>query len=364
MRNLIQNNLKILMLITWLAFFAFVASLILIIRWYNSNLKPVDRQQTQTQSFLVDREITLDELAINLENADLIRDAAAFKWHLRIHNQHEQIKEGVFELSPSFYASEIANRLVSGILADVNVLIPPEVTIKDLEASLTRQGFQRSDIQLALQKQTYANHDLIKNVIPDQADLEGYITPETFAVNQFNAESAQHLIRRALDYFQDQCLTTDVRQALMNQFDGDEDYIHKAVILASIIEKEIGGQAELKQDRDKVAQVFLKRYHQNIRLDSDVTFEYADKITDSDLGLGNPSPYNTRIHKGLPPSPISNVSCNTIKAVAYPAETDFLFFFTGDDCRRASSTSCTFHFNQTLQGHTSDAAIYCSEGCH
>src|SRR5581483_503396 len=77
------------------------------------------------------------------------------------------------------------------------------------------------------------------------------------------------------------------------------------VILASIVQREGG----LVTDFPRIAEVFLNRIHDNMRLDSDATLYYVlgpnhGPLTPTDLQLN--SPYNTRLNAGLPPTPIDS----------------------------------------------------------
>ena len=81
-------------------------------------------------------------------------------------------------------------------------------------------------------------------------------------------------------------------------------------------------------------------------LDSDATLNYitnskSPRATNDELKID--SPYNTYKYRGLPPTPISNPSVDSIKAVLAPAKTDYLFFLTAPDG--------TAHFAQTLVEH-------------
>ncbi len=67
------------------------------------------------------------------------------------------------------------------------------------------------------------------------------------------------------------------------------------------------------------------------------------------------SPYNTRLHTGLPPGPISNVSESSLQAVAHPAATDWLYFVAGDDG--------VTHFAKTLDEHNANVSQYCHKLC-
>ena len=97
------------------------------------------------------------------------------------------------------------------------------------------------------------------------------------------------------------------------------------LIIASIVEKE----AATARDRPLVASVIYNRLKDHIPLgmDSTTRYEFNDynkPLTSSQLRA--PSPYNTRLHQGLPPTPISNPGLAAIEAAANPARTNYLYF--------------------------------------
>ncbi|MDR0678181.1 MAG: endolytic transglycosylase MltG, partial [Holosporaceae bacterium] len=99
-----------------------------------------------------------------------------------------------------------------------------------------------------------------------------------------------------------------------------------ALILASIVEK------ETYREREMVAGVYLRRLKIHMRLQSCPTVIYAHKKGDklghnlkySELTIDDP--YNTYLHSGLPPTPISSPGRSSIIAVLHPKETENLFF--------------------------------------
>ncbi len=99
---------------------------------------------------------------------------------------------------------------------------------------------------------------------------------------------------------------------------------YEMLILASVVEKEsVDGR-----NRGQVADVFLNRLRRNMKLQSCPTVEYAlgfhrPFLLTRDVQI--PSPYNTYLHKGLPPTPVATVSPETIAAVLRPAGTDVIF---------------------------------------
>jgi UPF0755 protein len=105
-----------------------------------------------------------------------------------------------------------------------------------------------------------------------------------------------------------------------------------------------------------VAQVFLTRLHQGMSLGSDVTAFYGSIAAGKSPSLHYDSPYNTLLHTGLPVGPISTVSESSLKAVANPAQTNWLYFVAGDDGMT--------HFSNTLQQHQDNIAQYCHKLCN
>ena len=117
--------------------------------------------------------------------------------------------------------------------------------------------------------------------------------------------------------------------------------------LASIIERE----GRLTSDFPKIAEVFYNRLHRNMALQSDATLFYAlppnhGPLTQSDLKLD--TPYNTRIHTGLPPTPIASPGENALLAALHPAHGPYLYFVTIDKSGRAAFATTLNEFNRLV----------------
>ncbi|HZL08189.1 MAG TPA: endolytic transglycosylase MltG, partial [Candidatus Dormibacteraeota bacterium] len=174
--------------------------------------------------------------------------------------------------------------------------------------------------------------------------LEGLLWPDSFQKNSSTAPS--FIIRESLVEM-GQHLTPDVQAAFASE--GLTTY--QGLTLASIVEQEVNKPT----DQTQVAQVFLSRLKANTTLGSDVTANYGAIEAGQPPNLRYDSPYNTLIHNGLPPSPISTVSLNALTAAAHPAATNWLYFVTGDNG--------TTYFSTNLQDHQTQTQQYCHKLC-
>ena len=118
----------------------------------------------------------------------------------------------------------------------------------------------------------------------------------------------------------------------------------RTVILASIIEREVA----LEDEVPVVAGIFLKRLKLGIPLQSCATVQYLlpeprECLTIQDTRIE--SPYNTYLHPGLPPGPISSPGRRALRAAMRPAETEYLYFVAKGDGSHI--------FSRTLREHES-----------
>jgi UPF0755 protein len=146
-------------------------------------------------------------------------------------------------------------------------------------------------------------------------------------------------------------MQTHLTQDVLSGFKAQNLTTYQGITLASIVYAESGNP----KSEPTVAQVFLLRLKQGMALGSDVTAFYAASLAGQDKTLGVDSPYNTRLHSGLPPGPIGSFTDIALKAVAHPSNTDYLYFVAGDDG--------TIHFSHTEQEHEAAIKKYCTKEC-
>ena len=239
--------------------------------------------------------------------------------------------------------ADIVNTITGGKVATDLFTILPAQRLDQIQAAFVKAGFTDAIVNAAFNADQYSTHPALTDK-PKGSSLEGYLYPESF---QRTADTTpETIIKASLDEMA-KALSPDVRAGIAKQ----GLTVHQGVILASIVEKEANSSA----DRTKVAQVFLKRIKINMMLGSDVTAYYGADISGLVHSVLTDTAYNTRIHSGLPPSPIGNVSVSSLKAVAAPASTDFLYFVAGDDG--------TIYFSNTIKEHEALTAQYCKKLC-
>ncbi len=309
---------------------------------YLHNLRPVNASQ-HTVSITVPRGASVHDITLLLQQKGLIRSVWAFEWYVRSKEVRDELQAGTYELRPSQSVPEIVDVLTQGRIAKGLVTILPAQRLSQIRERLIDSGFSTADVDKALQPDQYSSHPALVDK-PASASLEGYLYPDSF--EKTSDTKPETIIRASLDEMAKQ-LTPELRAAINSQ--GLTTY--QGITLASIVEKEVSKP----EDRAIVSQVFYRRLRNDMVLGSDVTVLYGSLQATGKADLTYDSPYNTHLHVGLPPGPISNVSAVSLNAVAHPSNTDFLYFVTGDDG--------VTYFSHTLDEHNANVAAHCQQLC-
>jgi peptidoglycan lytic transglycosylase G len=155
--------------------------------------------------------------------------------------------------------------------------------------------------------------------LPAGKGTEGFLFPETYRFSKTDT-TAKDVIQRLLDQFGTEADGLDWGKA---KGLGVSDY--QIVVIASMIERE----AAVASDRAKVAAVIYNRLADGMPLGIDATIGYIDPdpsngLTASDFEID--SPYNTRLHTGLPPTPIASPGIASLRAALAPADVPYLYY--------------------------------------
>jgi UPF0755 protein len=310
---------------------------------YNDGLKPVSDSQ-KTQIFTVEKGSTVKQIGASLHEEKLIRSAWAFQLYIHSKNLGNKLQAGTYALSPSAGTPQIVGTLTKGQVATRLVTILPGRRIDQVRADLINDGFTPDAVDRALDPALYADMPVLQYKPAGVNTLEGLLWPDSY--QKQDDTDPEVIIRESLKAMGVH-LTPDVQAA----FAAEGLTTYQGVTLASIVIKEVNKPTEQAQ----AAQVFLSRLKQGMPLGSDVTAIYGSLQADKGSNINYDSPYNTHLHAGLPPGPISTISQSSLNAAAHPAGTNWLYFVTGDDG--------TTYFSSTLQEHEALTDKYCHELC-
>lgn len=320
--------------------------------WYQSQMNPADSNSQELVLVNIESGTAPNAIGDMLEEKGVIRSSSAFMIHTRLSGTQNRLQAGSYRLSPADTTPRIVEHLTDGNVDTFRLTFYPGATLVDntnkpadqkidVTNVLLRAGFDQSEISEALSKKY--DHPLFHSK-PESADLEGYIYGETY--DFYSSSSVEDILVKIFDHFyeiiQQNNLEDRFKQQGLNLYQG--------ITLASIIQRESGGD-----DKNQIAQVFLKRLDMDMVLGSDVTYQYIADKTGVDRDVNLDSPYNTRRYGGLPPGPIAVPGLASLKAVGEPASGDFLYFLSGDDD--------VTYFARTFEQHQANITNHCQKKC-
>ncbi|GAB3282452.1 endolytic transglycosylase MltG [Parahaliea aestuarii] len=321
----------------------FVVPVCLFVLWFGWNLGAYNSADHAVQPVTVYPGASDKAIALLLYRRGLLNSSVAYGLYLRLTGSRGQMQAGTYEITPAMTVAEISGKFRRGDVVTSVLTILPSQRLSQIRERFLAAGFSPGQVAAALDPASHAGHPALQ-FKPAGANLEGYLQPESFQYT--SATPLDRIVKASLDLTAD-IFSTGLRQAIEAQ----GLTLHQAVILASIVEQEV----HKPEDRRQVAQVFLTRLKAGMPLGSDVTAYYGASLQGLEEAVSVDTPYNTRMHRGLPPGPISTISQGSLQAVAYPATTDYLYFVTGDDG--------TTHFSRSAAEHERLREQYCQVLC-
>ncbi len=290
------------------------------------------------------------EVADKLYDAKLI--SQRWHWNLYVvltgHRSDLLAGEYVFTTAPSIRTLVREFTTPPEGQPEVSVKILEGWTAKDMSTVLEKSGVidakdflamvDTPDYAAMIPKATYP----WLATIPQGASLEGFLFPDTYKF--FVPSTPGQVVGKMLANF-DQKYSSSLRTSLTDSGRS----LYQAVILASIVERELQSDS----DRAKGADLFLRRIAAGIPLQSDATVNYvtgksATQPTLDDLAVD--SPYNTYKYQGLPPGPIGNPGLSSLRAAINPEPNPYYYFL--------HDPQGVTHFSKTLEEHNANKAKY------
>jgi UPF0755 protein len=311
--------------------------------WYQDALRPVSTDQSVAKTRIkIETGSSPSQVGQLLQENKLIHSSFAFDIYTRISGTRLQLQAGTYSLSPAESTEQIVAHIISGKVDQFSITFLPGATLAENRAGLIKAGFKEADVDAALKK-TYT-HPLFQDK-PAGTDLEGYIYGETYT---FPADATvEQVLTKTFDEFYAKLTENNLVTGLKSQGLN----LYQAITLASIVQREEPDATSQKQ----VAQVFYLRLAKDMPLGSDVTAYYGADQIGAERAVTVDTPYNTRIHTGLPPGPIATPGLTALQAVAAPASGDYLYFLSGDDD--------VTYFAHTDEEHEANIKAHCEIKC-
>ncbi len=274
--------------------------------------------------------MSLKEVASALKGNGIIANKDLFMLWTRLLGNSRKIKAGEYLLNSGMAPVRIIEILTRGIIITYPVTVPEGFSIEQIGDILAANGLADKKLFVSLAHEP----GVIKKYGISGPSLEGFLYPDTY---QFGKGLPPSLI---IDVMVKRFW--EIIGPYMDRIKDLKMTVEEVITLASIVEKETGTAEEMPL----IASVFLNRLRNGMRMESDPTViygmnDFTGNLTRKDLLES--TPYNTYVIRGLPPGPISNPGLASIKAVLYPAETDYLYFVSKNDGTHYFSSSIEEH---------------------
>lgn len=258
---------------------------------------------TEDRVLVVPRNSGMGDIAQLLRREGIIEQPLLFQAYAVLNRQQGRLRAGEFMFRANASIKEAIEVLTEGRAVLYTVTIPEGLTSFQIVERLRQ------------------NEILVGEIA--EIPPEGSLLPDTYKFERgMSRQQIVDLMRRSQELV--------LAEIWERRIDGlPLESPEELVILASIVERETGRADE----RPRVAGVFVNRLRRGMRLQSDPTIVYGLVGGVGTLGRGirrseiqQPTPWNTYVIHGLPPTPIANPGRAAMEAVANPSRTNDLFF--------------------------------------
>jgi len=260
----------------------------------------------------------LKALASTLEKQGVISNKVLFYTWMRLGSDYSKIQAGSYLFKGDTTPVEVREKLVTGDIYRplvLQVTIPEGFTLNMLTDRLAAKGVAS---QAELEK-LVKDSKFLRSLGIKSATLEGFTYPATYGFESM--PSGPDFLKKTVKTFFEKLpakYEDDIAKLGLN--------LTEAVTFASLIE------LETMRDEEKpmISEVIWSRLKRGEPLGIDAAIIYGITNYDGDLkwkDLKNAkNRYNTRIHRGLPPTPIGAASLSSLVAVLNPTKLGYYYY--------------------------------------
>ena len=294
--------------------------------WSNRPISDTDHE------FVIKPGSSLRSSAQQISDAGVPVSSLLFELMARLSGQGSKLKAGTYTADAHITPKALLSKIVRGEFAQFNFVMIEGWTFRQMRAALLQNpNFQHETAALS-------DQEILARVTSNYTQPEGLFFPDTYLMPK--GSSDMDLYKHSFNQLQAHLqVAWQMRDQTYTAFKNP----YEVLILASLIEKETGKQA----DRNMIGGVFVNRLRKGMLLQTDPSViygmgqAYQGKIHKQDLQTD--TPYNTYTRSGLPPTPIALVGMDSLLAAVNPAHTDALYFVSRGDGTSQFSISLDSH---------------------
>ena len=268
---------------------------------------------------IIEENTDFNELIKKLEEDTLINDILSFSFLSKLMEYQENIKIGAYKVKMNMSNYEMITMLRSGNQTPIKLTFTYARKIEDLAEKITTKLKMSKDDLLNYLNENINNYsgfkktDIISIFLPDTYEVYWNISPEKLT-NKMYSEYKKFWNEERL---------SKLDKINLNQ--------KEAIVLASIVASE----SRMLDEADRIAGLYINRLNRNMRLQADPTLIFAANDFTIRRVLNKhkkiKSPYNTYIHRGLPPGPIRLASKKYIDAVLNYEKHNYIYMCAKED---------------------------------
>ncbi len=268
---------------------------------------------------IIEENTDFNELIKKLEDDTLINDILSFSFLSKLMEYQENIKIGAYKVKMNMSNYEMITMLRSGNQTPIKLTFTYARKIEDLAEKITTKLKMSKDDLLNYLNENINNYsgfkktDIISIFLPDTYEVYWNISPEKLTNKMYSEYNK----------FWNEERLSKLDKINLNQ--------KEAIVLASIVASE----SRMLDEADRIAGLYINRLNRNMRLQADPTLIFAANDFTIRRVLNKhkkiKSPYNTYIHRGLPPGPIRLASKKYIDAVLNYEKHNYIYMCAKED---------------------------------
>jgi uncharacterized YceG family protein len=287
----------------------------------NATFQPFHGDGTGSVAVRIPPGVDAGQIGAILAERGVVANARFFELNATLTFRRGDLREGRYVLRRDMSNGQAIEALMQGpkvrVVRTFTVTIPEGLSVREA-APVVRDGGVEGSYRRAASSRATLRRVRRLGAPRGTNTAEGFLFPATYELRA--GARARALVRRQLDAFQQNFSGLGMRYARRRNLSR-----YDVVTIASMVERE----AQLDKERPLIAAVIYNRLRLGMPLGIDATIRYVENNWTRPLReseLARDTPYNSRLHTGLPPTPIGNPGLASLKAAARPANVDHLFY--------------------------------------